>query len=89
MLNPKSSISVDGSGDIKENIITISAKGSIDVSYTLTLSEEEIRYIRESFINGIYVEGFVVLESLIDDIDLSSNGSLLNGVILIISSLVG
>ena len=71
MLNPKTSVSVDGNGNIEENIISIEANGSIDVSYTLTLSEEEIRYIRESFINGIYVEGFAVLESLNDDIDLS------------------
>ena len=71
MLNPKTSVSVDGNGNIEENIISIEANGSIDVNYTLTLSEEEIRYIRESFINGIYVEGFAVLESLNDDIDLS------------------
>ena len=70
MLNPTTSVLVDGKA-VSNNEIIVAANSSVVVSYTLSLSEEEIKYIRESFINGIYVEGFVVLESFTDDIDLS------------------
>ena len=71
MLNPTTKVEVLGNGSIVNDEITVEANGSVQVIYTLTLSEEEIKYIRQSFINGMYVEGFVVLESLTDDIDLS------------------
>ena len=72
MLNPKTSASVTGDGSISDEVITVNPNGKVTVKYTLELTNEEKKYIRKSFINGIYVEGFAVLESLNEDkIDLS------------------
>ena len=72
MLNPKTNAEILGNGSIENDIITVEANGTVTVKYTLTLTEEEKEYIARSFINGMYVEGFAVLESLNEDkIDLS------------------
>lgn len=72
MLNPNVKIEIEGAGTLSGNELTIDPKASVSVTYTIELSDKEKKYIRESFINGIYVEGFVVLESLNEDeIDLS------------------
>ncbi len=72
MLNPSTTATVIGSGSLTGDIITIEAGGTVTVKYTLTLSDDEKEYIERSFVNGMYVEGFAVLESLNEDeIDLS------------------
>ena len=72
MLNPNTKVEIEGNGSLKDDIITVNANGVVTVKYTLTLTEEEKEYISRSFINGMYVEGFAVLESLNEDkIDLS------------------
>lgn len=72
MLNPNVNIEINGNGSLSGNELTIDPSGKVHVTYTIQLSDEEKKYIRESFINGIYVEGFVVLESQnTDEIDLS------------------
>ncbi len=71
MLNPKSKAVVEGEGKLDGDVITINAGGKVTVRYTIELSLEDKQYLRKSFINGMYVEGFAVLESLNDDIDLS------------------
>ncbi len=72
MLNPHTEAKVTGNGNLNGDIITIDASGKVEVTYTIKLTEEAKDYIRKSFINGIYVEGFAVLESLNEDqIDLS------------------
>ena len=72
MLNPKTNAEISGNGSLDDDIITVEAGGTVTVKYTLTLSDKEKEYISRSFINGMYVEGFAVLESLNEDkIDLS------------------
>lgn len=51
-------LSVDGqlaSG----NSVTVSGNSSVNVTVQITLSEEDKKYLDESFENGMYVEGFV------------------------------
>ena len=72
MLNPNTSASVTGDGNIDGEIVTVNPNGVVTINYRLELTDEEIDYIRRSFINGMYVEGFAVLQSLNEDeIDLS------------------
>ncbi len=72
ILNPSEQIHIDGEGSISNNEITIKPNGTVDVTYTITLSEQDRTYIKKSFINGIYIEGFVKLDSLNEDnIDLN------------------
>ena len=74
MLNPIVNIEItkDSDGILSGNELTIEPNGKVSVTYTIELTDAEKKYIRESFINGMYVEGFVVLESLNEDeIDLS------------------
>ena len=72
MLNPNVNIEISGDGTLSGNELTIDPNKKVEVTYTISLTDEEKKYIRESFINGIYVEGFVVLESQNEDeIDLS------------------
>lgn len=63
MLNPSTKISVTGDGSCNGNRITVAANGVVEVEYTLTLSSSEKRYIRTSFSNGMFVEGFAKLIS--------------------------
>ena len=72
MLHPNTTLEVSGDGKNDGNVITIDPNGSVTITYTLKLTNEEKRYIRKSFANGIYVEGFAVLDSMNEDnIDLS------------------
>ena len=72
MLNPSTKLSIKGEGTNSGNKITVNPNGTVSVEYELKLSNEEKRYLRESFKNGMYVEGFATLASCNeDDIDLS------------------
>lgn len=51
----------------KNALVTVPAGGSVDVTVTVTLSEDDIAYIEENFPNGIYVEGFVTCYALDED----------------------
>ena len=48
-------------GSIQGNKITVLAGESLDVTVTVTLTEEDKAYLDASFENGMYVEGFVTL----------------------------
>lgn len=67
MLNPKTNTEISGNGTLVDDVITVDAGGTVTVKYTLTLTDAEKEYISRSFINGMYVEGFAVLESLNED----------------------
>lgn len=72
MLNPKTKASVTGNGKLEGDVITVDPNGKVTVSYTIELSLQDKQYLRKSFINGMYVEGFAVLKSQNEDnIDLS------------------
>ena len=42
-----------------QTVVTIPAGGSITVNVTVQLSEEDMAYMDEHYVNGIYVDGFV------------------------------
>ncbi|MBQ8545495.1 MAG: leucine-rich repeat protein [Clostridia bacterium] len=48
-------------GTLVGNNVTVPAGGISNVTVTITLTEENKKYIDESFENGMYVEGFVTL----------------------------
>ena len=48
-------------GSLKKNKLTVKAGSSVDVTVTVTLSDENKAYLDSSFANGMYVEGFVTL----------------------------
>lgn len=72
MLDPKTKASVTGDGSLENDIVTVNANGVVTVTYTIELSSQDKKYLRKSFINGMFVEGFAVLTSQNgDSIDLS------------------
>lgn len=72
LLNPNTHASIKGAGTLDGDILTVNPNGTVAISYTIELSNADKSYIRKSFINGMYVEGFGVLKSLNEDgIDLS------------------
>ena len=52
--------SVNGE-EAKGTKITVPAGESVDVIVTVTLSDEDKNYLDESFVNGMYVEGYITL----------------------------
>ncbi len=48
------------------NVVTVPAGGSAQVSVTLSLSEEGKQYMEENFSNGNYLEGYVYLKAAAD-----------------------
>ena len=52
---------VSGAGSNNGNTVSVSAGGKLDITMTITLSDADKQYLDESFENGMYVEGFVVL----------------------------
>ena len=63
-------LSVTG-GAQNGNNISVDAGKTANVSVRITLTEENKKYLDESFENGIYVEGFVVLNNEEDTQDLN------------------
>ena len=61
-----------GGATISNNRITVPAGASVDVTVTITLTDENKEYLDTSFENGMYVEGFVTLT------DTDANGVNLN-----------
>ena len=53
--------SVSGNGSKSGNTVTVEAGGTLNVTVTVTLSEEDKDYLNVSFEHGMYVEGFVTL----------------------------
>ena len=60
MLNGSPVIKVNGSSAGK---VSVAAGAEAKISVTLTLSDADKKYLDESFVNGMYVEGFVSLVS--------------------------
>ena len=55
-------VSVSG-GTKKGMSVTVAANSQIDITVRITLSEKDRNYLDTSFANGMYVEGFIVLDS--------------------------
>ncbi len=56
-----------GGAEVAKNKISVAAGGTVDVTVTITLTDENKAYLDTSFENGMYVEGFVTLKN--DDED--------------------
>ncbi len=63
-------ISVSG-GTQNGNTISVDGGKTANVSIRITLSNENKKYLNESFENGMYVEGFIMLDNADDAQDLS------------------
>ncbi len=60
------------SANANGNVISVNAGQTVDVTVTITLSDADKTYLNESFENGMYVEGFVVLDAVEEgSVDLS------------------
>ena len=51
------------SKSVTDKTLSVKAGETADVTLTITLSDEDKAYLNQSFENGMYVEGFVVLEA--------------------------
>ncbi len=51
----------DQGGYLKDGKVTVSAGDSLEITVTVNLTEENKKYLDESFENGMYVEGFITL----------------------------
>ncbi len=54
-------------GSLKKDKLTVEAGKEAKVTVTITLTEENKKYLDESFENGMYVEGFITLEGAAKD----------------------
>lgn len=61
-----STVRVEVGGKATSGDITVPAGQSLDVTITVTLGAEGRKYLDESFVNGMYVEGFVSLQATAD-----------------------
>ena len=52
---------VSGAGSSNGTTVSVSAGGTLDVTMTISLSDADKKYLDDSFANGMYIEGFVVL----------------------------
>ncbi len=63
-------LSVNG-GDHNGNSISVAAGATVNVSVRITLTNENKKYLEESFENGMYVEGYITLDNAEDTQDLN------------------
>lgn len=62
----------DVKGGILEGTeLTVAADSVATVTLTITLTDENKKYLDDSFENGMYVEGFVMLDAVDSDVDLN------------------
>ena len=50
-----------------DEAVLVPANGSVEVTVTLTLTDEEKAYLNENYPNGAYVQGFVTAEGVADE----------------------
>ena len=50
-------------GTLSGNTVTVAAGATANITVKITLGEKDREYLNSSFANGMYVEGFVVLDS--------------------------
>ncbi len=56
--------SVGNGGSLSGSNITVEAGKTVDVKVTITLGDEDKKYLDDSFKNGMYVEGFITLDAV-------------------------
>ena len=56
-------VSAISGGTLNNNTVTVAAGAVANVTVKITLGEKDRQYLNSSFANGMYVEGFVVLDA--------------------------
>jgi lactocepin len=64
-------IQVSGGGTLNGETLTLNPGGDASVTVKVVLTDADKAYMKDNFKNGIYVEGFVCLESTDGKVDLS------------------
>ena len=62
ILSPSSTYSVEG-GTLADGVVTVAAGATAKVTVTVTLSAEDKSYLNATFVNGMYVEGYLTFTS--------------------------
>ncbi len=57
-------ITASGNAAVSGKNVTVAAGQTADLTVTVTLSDADKQYLDDSFENGMYVEGFIVLDSV-------------------------
>lgn len=75
MLDPKMEVIVEGNGTYESSSkkVTVNPNTSVKLNVTLTLSDADKKYLDTTFANGMYVEGFIELQSLEENADEKDN----------------
>ncbi|MDE6656602.1 MAG: leucine-rich repeat protein, partial [Anaeroplasmataceae bacterium] len=63
MLNPSVEFDVSGNGHKDKNMVVVSANGDCIISVSMQLSKKDKSYLNQNFENGMYVEGFITLDT--------------------------
>ena len=72
MLSNTSEYSVEG-GTLENGIVTVGAGATAKITVTITLSAEDKSYLNSTFVNGMYVEGYLTFDSTEKDgVDLNA-----------------
>ncbi len=75
MLDPKMEVTVEGNGTYESSAkkVTVNPNTSVKLNVTLTLSDKDKDYLDKTFENGMFVEGFIELQSLEENINEKDN----------------
>ena len=60
-------VSAENSANLNGNTLTVAPGATAKLSVTVTLGEKDIKYLNESFENGMYVEGYILLNASDDN----------------------
>ncbi len=72
MLSHNTQYAVAGDGTLSGDVVTVPAGQTAEITVKITLSAADKAYLNDSFVNGMYVEGFVTLDSqAADGVDLN------------------
>lgn len=58
-------------GTYEDGILTVEANSVAKVKVSIFLTDEDKTYLDSTFANGMYVEGYITLDSIDSNIDLS------------------
>ncbi len=64
LLGAGTAVSCTKGGSLDGNRLTVSGGQTADITVTITLTDEDKKYLNDSFENGMYIEGFVKLDAV-------------------------
>ena len=63
LLQPTTVVTTVNGAAADSNLVTVSANGTATITVTITLSDADKKYMDDSFAHGMYVEGFILLDT--------------------------